>query len=155
MNRRLARKKSFFIIFQYGFHDDFNLDEVLEKTLLFDEDDIQDFESSANEQKTFIYEITSGVIQNLNEPTGIDEVIKENCKGWSFDRLNYIDVAILRLAIYEILYRDDIPMSVSINEAVELAKIYGDDNSSSFINGLLGKAFKNKTEQATKKNNGE
>lgn len=68
----------------------------------------------------------------------IDSVIIAHLKDWSLERLPAIDRSILRISVAEILYREDIPLSVSINEAVELAKKYSDDKSAKFINGLLG-----------------
>ena len=68
----------------------------------------------------------------------IDDYIRKYAKGWSLERMARVDLAIIRLALYELLFMDDIPISVSINEAVELAKKYGNEKSSSFINGILG-----------------
>jgi len=68
----------------------------------------------------------------------IDSIIKGHLKDWSFERLPAVDRAILRIALAEILYREEIPLSVSINEAVEMAKKFSDEKSSKFINGLLG-----------------
>lgn len=68
----------------------------------------------------------------------IDDYIRKYAKGWSLVRMARVDLAIIRLALYELLFMDDIPISVSINEAVELAKKYGNEKSSSFINGILG-----------------
>ncbi len=67
----------------------------------------------------------------------VDEAIKSNLRGWKFSRIALADLAILRVAITEILYLDDIPAKVSVDEAVELAKIYGEEKSPQFINGLL------------------
>jgi N utilization substance protein B len=64
-------------------------------------------------------------------------MINKHAKGWTISRMARIDVAILRVAVYEILYREDIPFSVSVNEAVELAKKYSHDGAGSFINGIL------------------
>lgn len=72
----------------------------------------------------------------------IDEKIKAHLKDWDFNRINKIDLAILRLAIYEICFVDDIPCKVSINEAVELSKAFGEDSSSSFVNGILAEIIK-------------
>ena len=66
-----------------------------------------------------------------------DKLIAENSKGWSFARIGKAEMAILRLAIYEIIYDEDIPQNVAINEAVELAKKYGDEQAPGFINGIL------------------
>ena len=76
----------------------------------------------------------------INEATGkIDPIIEKNSVGWSISRFGKTDLAIMRLAIYEIKFDDDIPAKVAINEAVELAKRYGGSQSASFINGVLAK----------------
>ena len=72
-----------------------------------------------------------------NNRETIDEKIKSHLKDWDFSRINKIDLAILRLAIYEICFAEDIPCKVSVNEAVELSKAFGEDSSSSFVNGIL------------------
>lgn len=72
------------------------------------------------------------------EQAKIDAYIEKYAKDWTVDRMAKVDLAIIRLAMYEILYKHDIPLGVSINEAVELAKKYGNEKSSSFINGILG-----------------
>ena len=71
----------------------------------------------------------------------IDKIILSKLKNWSISRIAKIDLAILRLAIYEIKYVDSIPEKVSINEAVELAKMYGNNDSKSFVNGVLAKVI--------------
>ena len=72
--------------------------------------------------------------------TEIDGYLESTSENWSLDRMPYLDRAILRLAVYEMLFMDDVPVSVSIDEAVELAKAYGgEDESSRFVNGVLGK----------------
>ena len=68
----------------------------------------------------------------------IDDIINELSIGWRIERMPKVDLCVLRVAIYEMLYRDDIPCGVSINEAVELAKQFGGDRSSAYINGMLG-----------------
>jgi len=80
-----------------------------------------------------------GIEKNRNF---IDEKIKEYTRNWSFDRLNSTDKNILRIAIFEMFFRPDIPEVVSINEAVELAKLYGTDDSPAFVNGLLDSIYK-------------
>lgn len=81
----------------------------------------------------------------------IDQQIEKHSNHWKINRLAKVDLAILRLSIAELLYRDDIPDSVSINEAVDLAKKFGGDDSGKFINGVLGKIARNKLQD----NNGE
>lgn len=69
----------------------------------------------------------------------IDGKISVNAKGWKLDRIAKAELAILRLAVYEALYDESVPVGVAVNEAVELAKKYGEDNGSVFVNGILGK----------------
>lgn len=68
----------------------------------------------------------------------IDNTIKANLKDWTMDRISKVDISILRLAVGEMLHMDDIPVNVSINEAVEMAKKFSDDQAPRFINGVLG-----------------
>lgn len=95
---------------------------------------IDEYKLNANDEK-YIKEILFSMDE---EQSKIDGYIEKYAKGWTVDRMSKVDLAILRLAIYEILYKEDIPYGVSINEAVELAKKYGNEKSSSFINGILG-----------------
>ena len=80
--------------------------------------------------------LVEGVLKNLDE---IDGMIKKYAQHWSLERIGTVDRNILRFAIYEILYREDIPAKVTINEAIEITKKYADEGSSAFINGILDK----------------
>ena len=80
------------------------------------------------------------VISKLNE---IDSDIEEASESWTISRMSKIDLSIMRLAYYEMRFDESVPLQVAINEAVEIAKLYGGDNSPSFINGILGKLAKN------------
>ena len=142
MSRKLAREIAFKVIFSDNLQNNYdeseeakieNINGIVE-TLTNDEDFVVSDESLSDEDKKYIKEVCIGVSSRTSE---LDEKIKTYLKGWTMDRIGKTDLAILRLAIFEILYRDDIPYKVSINEAVELAKIYCDDASPSFINGLL------------------
>jgi N utilization substance protein B len=93
----------------------------------------------SQKDKEYINEIISGVFNNISY---IDKLIEKYSKGWKINRISKVNLSILRLSIFEILFRDDIPYSVSINEAVELAKKYSGDDSGSFINGILSKISK-------------
>ncbi len=96
--------------------------------------------------RSYIDEVLSGVLDHLDE---LDEKIAAASRGWTIERMPRVDLTILRLACWEILYRDDVPGSVAINEAVELANRYSDpDNSSRFINGVLGTILREKEAQA-------
>jgi len=83
----------------------------------------------------FARSLVDGVLANLSE---IDRTIARSADHWSIDRMAKTDRNILRIAVYEILFGDDVPSSVAVNEAVELAKTYGDADSGKFVNGILG-----------------
>jgi len=83
--------------------------------------------------------LIQGVVENQSR---LDEIISKYAENWRLERMPYSDRTILRLAFFEIFYLPEIPIGVSINEAVELAKAYGTEDSSRFINGLLGKAVR-------------
>ena len=86
-------------------------------------------------QSEYIRSVVEGVAQHAPE---LDEFIARYARGWSFERIPLVASAIMRVAMYEMLYRDDIPNSVAINEAVELAKKYETPETVRFINGILG-----------------
>ena len=90
----------------------------------------------SNDAKKFADTIIQGVNEHLKE---IDELLSKASSNWRIDRMAAVDRSILRLATYELIYESDIPMRVTINEAVELAKIYGTGESKGFINGVLDK----------------
>ncbi len=92
-----------------------------------------------NPHKEFAEFLVRGVIDNLSE---IDQVIRRHVKNWDISRMAVVDKNILRLGVFELLYTEDIPPRVSINEAVELAKTFGDIDSPKFINGILDSVFR-------------
>ena len=98
-----------------------------------------DQDKKDEEVKTYTEALVRGTMEKL-EP--IDKCIERFAENWTIERMATIDRNILRLSTYEMLYRDDIPMKVSINEAVELAKRYGEIDSSKFVNGVLDKIAK-------------
>ncbi len=89
----------------------------------------------SEENAAFTRELVSGVIQNRER---IDQSIRNFAPAWPVDQIPIVDRNILRLAIFEILLNNKVPVSAAINEAVELAKTFGSDNSSKFVNGVLG-----------------
>ena len=104
---------------------------------------VEDFLDSYGDvkyDKNYFLEVINGVMNSLKE---IDEIIETKAKDWTIDRIAKMDLPILRVAIFEIKHREDIPVGVSINEAVELAKKFGSDDSAKFINGLLGQVVEN------------
>jgi N utilization substance protein B len=87
----------------------------------------------------YIFELVEGTFTNKKE---IDIMLEEYLKGWQMDRLSRIDREVLRLAVYEMVYRDDVPPKVVVNEAIELSKHFGTEESGKFVNGVLGKMIK-------------
>jgi len=128
--RRLSREMALKVLFQIDLVST-NIEETLKYT----------FENGkfSDEVKEFTLLLVKGVMSSLSE---IDKSINSYTNNWSLERITNIDRNILRMAIYEILYLKNIPKSVSINEAVELAKKYGTKSSFSFVNGVLGKIDK-------------
>lgn len=128
MTRHEMRECTFFLLFQNEFYGTDEFEEQMENFLA--ERELS--EKNENEIRDKIEQLT----QHLSE---IDEKIAENAKGWKLDRIAKAELAILRLAIYEALFDENVPVGVAVNEAVELAKEYGEDNGPAFVNGILGK----------------
>ena len=133
MSRKSARENAFKCIYEFEFNKEKDIDIIL--LSCYEENNCIDVE------KEYIDQVVKGVKNNLEK---IDNIILNNLKNWSISRIAKIDLAILRLAIYEINYIDNIPVKVSANEAVELAKTYGNSDSKSFVNGLLAKVIEQK-----------
>lgn len=91
------------------------------------------------EPERFVTRCVEGIFANIDQ---IDDLIQKNCIGWKINRIAIVPLSILRLAVYEMLFEKDIPVPVTINEAVELAKTYAGDDDPSFINGILGSIAK-------------
>ena len=127
MNRTAIREKAFKLIYSLEIQKYNSLQEQID--LYFESEDIVDLEA-----REYIQDAVLGIEDNKKE---IVELIEKNLKAeWKIERISKIDLAILKLAIYEIKYKD-IPFKVVINEAVELAKKYGEDASKNFVNGIL------------------
>ncbi|MCQ2478263.1 MAG: transcription antitermination factor NusB [Clostridia bacterium] len=124
MTRKQAREEAFILIFEKQINGE-STEDILELAK-----EVREIEPDEYTVNTFV-----GVFDKIET---IDSLISENLKGWSIKRLSKAVLAILRLAIYEMRYIEEIPVSVSINEAVELAKKYSGKEDSSFVNGLLG-----------------
>jgi transcription antitermination protein NusB len=127
MGRRVSREAAVKILYQLEIQKDDRKEQI--------EYFINNDEYMENVDREYVVEVIEGIEKNKND---IDEIISANIKGWSLGRLSRIDITILRICVYEIRHRNDIPARVSINEAIELAKKYGSEASSSFINGVLG-----------------
>ncbi|MFC2948211.1 transcription antitermination factor NusB [Virgibacillus sediminis] len=123
MNRHKAREKALQILFQMDIHEDESQAEMEEMII-----------SEGNDE--FLRSLVEGVRKSKEE---LDSIIANKLENWSFDRIASVEKTILRIAAYEINYLDDIPPTVSINEAVELGNRFGDEKSGKFINGVLSK----------------
>ena len=133
LSRREERQQALTFVFERLFRDD-RAEEVFE-----DATEARDEEISGYARK-----VVTGVEEHLTE---IDTLIEENLKGWKKNRIAKMSLTILRIAVYEMCYVDNIPVSVSINEAVELAKCYATDKEAAFINGVLGSIAKQRGEK--------
>ena len=139
MNRRTAREAALCMIFDYSFHSDEEANETLELYLKNFQDDGKSNLSEELRADEYFTKVYFGVISNLSQ---LDRIILKCSKKWSVARISRVAMSIMRLALYEITYLDDIPTQVSINEAVELAKKFDSDDSYTFINGILGAAVR-------------
>ena len=124
MSRRKSREQAFALLFEKSFNDL----------------SVMDLAEAAQDARDFIIEpfaleLAQGAEEKLAD---VDALIEANSHKWSHNRISRVALAVLRLAIYEMKYCDETPDSVAINEAVELAKRYGGDEDSAFVNGILG-----------------
>lgn len=126
MKRRKAREHALQILFQLDIKQEKPSAAILKRFWAEYQTD--------DEVKSFAEEIVKGTYKHLAE---INAVICRSAKNWSLDRMAVVDRNVLRMAVYEVLYRMDIPTSVTINEAIEIAKKYGTDESGAFVNGIL------------------
>ena len=128
MTRKQAREEAFILIFEKELNDD-SLEDILSLA-----EEVRDIKSDDYIKKVFF-----GVYENLEE---IDSIISQNAVGWSINRIPKTALAVLRLSIFEIKFYSEIPLSVSINEAVELTKKYATKEDASFVNGILSTVAK-------------
>jgi len=131
MTRRESREQALALVFSMMFHGDVPPQELCELSKIH-------FEFKDDEFSQMLF---NGVCDNLDE---IDSAIDKCMISWNKNRISKVSLAVLRLAVYEILYIDEIPDSVSINEAIELARKFASDDDSSFVNGILGSVCRNK-----------
>lgn len=126
MTRTEAREQAFILIFEKNFNE-YDIPEIIELA--------KESRSFCEDEDGYVLKAVSGTFEKLSI---IDETIAKNLSGWSIDRISKVSLAVLRLAVFEILYLDEIPNAVSIDEAVELCKKYSTVTDSSFVNGVLG-----------------
>lgn len=125
MNRSKEREQAFILVFEKAFNPESTIEDIFALAL----------ESEFMKPSDFARTLATKTVENVAE---IDAKIQEFAVGWTLSRITKVSLSILRIAICEILYMDDIPVGVSINEAVELAKQYAGKEDSAFINGVLG-----------------
>ena len=125
MTRSEAREQAFIVLFEKIFNDDLSISEIIE--------------SAQEEGLIKINGFAAALLKNAQDNAeAIDKLISDNLKGWAIHRLPKVSLAIMRLAVSEMLYSDEVPVGVSVNEAVELAKKYGTESDATYINGVLG-----------------
>ena len=128
MTRKEAREEAFILIFEKQFNPD-SLEEIIELA-----GEVRDLTPD-----DYIKSVFFGAFEHIEE---IDNIISTNARGWQIGRISKNALAVLRLALFEILYFEEIPLSVSINEAVELCKKYATKDDSAFVNGILSTVAK-------------
>lgn len=129
MSRREIREQIFKILFRVEFHEK---EEQKEQLALY----MEELDGIGTADSAYI----TGKVEDINRHMEeIDTLINEHADKWKTSRMAKAELAIIRLAVYEMKYEEAIPVSVAINEAVELAKVYGSDNGAGFVNGVLAK----------------
>lgn len=133
MKRSELRENIFLLVFRVEFN---SMEEMPEQVKLYFEELEQPVKDKDEE---YIEQKTAKIFSKLPE---IDAMINEKAEGWNASRMGKVELALIRLAVYEMMFDEDVPVGVAINEAVDLAKKYGQDESSSFVNGILAKLAK-------------
>jgi len=157
MSRRKAREIVLCLVFEKEYQKNFSCEKLYDD--LFENCDMTEIYNSFVEKENkddknipdkinnlnkadenYIKTTFAGIFENIEN---IDDIISGSTVGWEYNRISKISMALLRIAVYEILYAEDVPTSVAINEAVELSKRYDDPDAYTFINGVLGAVAKN------------
>ncbi len=129
MTRREIREHIFLMLFRRDFHDSKDLLEQIEIYLA-------QLEEPLTKDKQYLNNRFDTILEKLDE---IDNMLSKAATGWTLSRMGKVELTILRLAVFEMNFDDDIPIKVAINEAVELAKVFGGDDTPGFVNGVLAK----------------
>lgn len=132
MLKSQVREEIFKIMFRYPFVNEGEMAEQISFSL-------EDLEGKSEENIQRIKNKVDAILSNID---AIDQKIEACCEGWSFNRIGKAEIAIMRIATYEIMFDEEIPNSVAINEAVELTKLYCDEDAKGFVNAVLGKIEK-------------
>ena len=134
MNRHELRDRVFKLLFRIEFNTEEDMPEQVK--LFCNDDEYGTIDEKDTEYVTAKYE---AVLSRIEE---IDKLINDNATGWDTKRMGKVDVTVLRLAVYEMCFDEDIPEGVAIDEAVEIAKTYGQETSGAFVNAILTKVKK-------------
>lgn len=132
MFRSQVREEIFKILFRVPFTERAQMEEQIEFSL-------EELEGKSEENRNYINNKVHAVLEHMEE---IDDIIDNCCEGWNIGRIGKAEITIMRIAVYEIILEEDVPDSVAINEAVELSKIYCDEDAKGFINAVLGKVVR-------------
>lgn len=132
MTRKEARDQAFVLIFEKGINNE-SIEDILEAA--------KECRNFLEDEDGYTLKVFTGVFERQEE---IDAIISKNLTGWTINRISKISLAVLRLAIFEIMYMDDIPDAVSVDEAVELCKTYSTQEDAAFVNGVLGTVVRSK-----------
>ncbi len=130
-NKRKSREQAFIILFEKSFNTELSVDEIMDIAI----------ETEVISKDKMTADIVKRAEENIED---IDAVIEQNLKGWSKQRISKVSLALLRMAVCEMKYFDKVPVGVSINEAVEICKVYGSDEDKGFVNGILGSISREK-----------
>lgn len=130
-NKRKSREQAFIILFEKSFNNELSVDEIMDIAI----------ETEVISKDKMTADIVKKAEENIED---IDAVIEQNLKGWSKQRISKVSLALLRMAVCEMKYFDKVPVGVSINEAVEICKVYGSDEDKGFVNGILGSISREK-----------
>lgn len=136
MLRSQVREEVFKILFRAPFVETEEMEEQVSFSL-------EELEGKSEDNINYIKEKVNSILDNLQT---IDEKISECCEGWNLNRIGKAEITIMRIAVYELMMEEDVPCKVSINEAVELSKLYCDDEAKGFVNAVLGKVEKSLSE---------
>ena len=129
MTRREIRELIFKMVFRVEFH---NEDEIPEQLRLF----MDTLDAASDKDRDYIERKVQDILAHIEE---IDAIIDSSAQNWKTSRMAKVELTLIRLAVYEIRFDEEIPTGVAINEAVELAKTYGEENSAAFVNGVLAR----------------
>ena len=125
MTRREAREQAFVLLFEKSFNNEMSFEEIIENAQMADE-----FEADE-----FAVMLAAGVNERRDE---LNDSIAANLKGWTISRVSRVTLILMQMALYQMKYCDDIPVSVAINESVEMAKKFATEDDASYLNGVLG-----------------